>query len=131
MPLNTQRSPSSRLYYENKVKNGIPIVLLRDWTIGKRDRLDLTAAWVTIRREYCDPLIQQGYCPLHNGEACDGCRENIQGMFDLEQAKNPMALLTWLARDRRTKLEDRNQQRKAETPITNLEIHNLFKSMLE
>lgn len=75
----------------------VDVKRVRDWVSQeKRRRVDLTEAWKIIKVQYCAALVGRGVCPVE----CDNCREAIISMFDLEEAKNPEALLTWMAKDR-------------------------------
>lgn len=72
----------------------VDVKRLRDWVAAPR-KVDLSSAWRIIRNHYCAALVGRGVCPVQ----CEQCREAITSMFRLEEARNPEALLTWLAKD--------------------------------
>lgn len=73
---------------------------LREWVDEKaRRRINLHTAWSIIRSQYCAAVVARGVCPID----CENCREEIVSLFRLEQAENPEALLTWLAKDHSTR----------------------------
>ena len=63
----------------------------------------MAEAWGIIRDHYCVALGSQGLCPIQ----CERCREELVDLFRLEEAKNPAALLTWLAKDRSARMIER------------------------
>ena len=72
----------------------IEITKIRDWI---QPDMDLRSAWNIVTREYCQPLTREGACP----QECALCRERLKAMFNLSAARNPGALLTYLARRQR------------------------------
>jgi hypothetical protein len=52
-----------------------------------------------IRSKYCASLHGRGTCPIAHGGGCPQCAGYIRRMFNLGQARDAMALLTYHARD--------------------------------
>jgi hypothetical protein len=78
----------------------VDVKLIRDWVSPQaRVRIDLTQAWTIIKDQFCAAVYARGVCPIQ----CERCREQIVDLFRLEQATNPEALLTWLAKDHAAK----------------------------
>ena len=72
----------------------IQVTTIRNWF---NPEIDLREAWDVVTREYCIPLTRVSACPRN----CELCKERLEKMFDLSQARKPAALLTYLARRER------------------------------
>ena len=69
---------------------------------------------IIISRNYCDPLKLQGICP----QECEHCELHLTKMLQLSEARNPEALLTWLARDEKAAMiEEFQEARRPKTPV--------------
>ena len=69
----------------------IQITKVRDWFAPK---MDLRSAWEIVTREYCLPLTRADAC----SRKCKLCKSHLEKAFDLSEARNPAALLTYSAR---------------------------------
>lgn len=75
----------------------IPTRVLYDWLSGNK-RISFGAAWRIIAKLYCGRLFSGGTCPLANGRDCADCKPYIMRIFDLNEAQNPEALASWIAK---------------------------------
>jgi len=79
----------------------------------KLNGLNFWTAHGIVKKYFCGPLTAHNLCP----QKCDECRARILGVFRLDDAKNPAALLTWILRDEVAKIRDENLS-KGYTPKT-------------
>jgi len=57
--------------------------------------LNLNQARNIVANYFCGTIMTRGACP----ENCPVCQDEIVDLFRLKEAKQPAALLTWLAKD--------------------------------
>lgn len=84
-------------HYTRPLAKCIEAQFIREW-VAEQDlrRVHITQALNVIKVHYCAALVGRGVCPID----CANCREAITSMFPLTEARNPVALLTWRAKDR-------------------------------
>ncbi|MGD2158248.1 MAG: hypothetical protein PVG32_15330 [Anaerolineales bacterium] len=68
-----------------------------------------------LHKYYCEPMGARGHC---TGD-CRKCKPNLKGIFaaaQLEEARDPFALLVWAAREAVAVEDEKLEQAKARTP---------------
>src|SRR5689334_11044735 len=92
----TQGGPMTNQIYQRPLVKCLDENFIRKWVPEPaRRRINIVQAYWIIRVQYCGALVSRGVCPVD----CLLCQETVVSMFDLENAKNPEALLTWIAKD--------------------------------
>ncbi len=99
----------------------IQVTSIRNWFDPD---MDLREAWGIVSREYCIPLNRVNACPKN----CGLCKERLEKMFDLSQARKPAALLTYLARRERAYAIDAARDHEAPEPHVDVvsDVENPF-----
>ena len=62
----------------------------------KSKNINPKVAYKIVKKNYCSRMINAGICPAN----CFQCDANLNEMLNLENAKKPAALLTWIAREK-------------------------------
>lgn len=71
---------------------------LYTWITREQMRMPFGAAWRIVSILYCGRLFSGGTCPLANGGDCETCKPYIQRIFAFDEANNPQALASWIAK---------------------------------
>jgi hypothetical protein len=78
-------------------------------------RMNFWYAHAIVRNRYCSLMTIRGLCPA----VCSECKERLLNAFQLENANNPSALLTWKLRQTVTILAEQTSAKPEYTPRVN------------
>jgi hypothetical protein len=106
-----------------KIKSSI----LRSFIPEAKRGMGLNLAWRILTAEYCDRLTLAGTCPL----VCEECRLHIENIFQLNNAKNPIAYLHYRARTEAALVREGERQVEEPTELAAGDTRNPFSTFLE
>ena len=79
------------------------------------EQIPFWIATTIVGRSYCGPMTVKGLCPAD----CTQCRQKLQEVLELSEARNPSALLTWKLRDLIAKNQEERQAEEHSIPRKN------------